>query len=263
MSVIPHFNRELSESVSVPYVTLITDFADFPPHFWIEKNTQYLICGTDAAVLQARRSGLGDDQIFQTSGMVLKKDFYTPVVSDKRKERLALGLDPDKPTGIVLFGGNGSPTMLDIVERLDAEKVDVQLILLCGHNKKLVANLDQLKVDIKFIHLGFTQNVGYYMSVADFLIGKPGPGCISEALQYGLPVIVESNKLTLPQERYNAEWVIEQRMGISLTSFDHIALAVQAMTDQHMFADFRRVVSTYKNNALYEIPPILDTIMKR
>src|SRR5690242_2476651 len=41
VSVIPHFNREICESwKSVypdrPFVTLITDMADFPPLFWIE-----------------------------------------------------------------------------------------------------------------------------------------------------------------------------------------------------------------------------------
>ena len=34
---------------------------------------------------------------------------------------------------------------------------------------------------------GFTTNVDYYMALSDFLIGKPGPGCISEALQFHLP----------------------------------------------------------------------------
>src|SRR6266481_815605 len=40
VSVIPHFNRQLQESWSAacagkPFVTLITDLADFPPRFWI------------------------------------------------------------------------------------------------------------------------------------------------------------------------------------------------------------------------------------
>ena len=31
----------------VPYVTILTDFADLPPHFWIEpRQAQYLVCGT-------------------------------------------------------------------------------------------------------------------------------------------------------------------------------------------------------------------------
>jgi len=56
------------------------------------------------------------------------------------------------------------------------------------------------------------------MHLSDFLIGKPGPGCISEAMQQGLPVIVVKNRWTMPQERYNADWVVENRAGIVLDS---------------------------------------------
>ena len=60
---------------------------------------------------------------------------------------------------------------------------------------------------------GFTTSVNYYMQLADFFIGKPGPGSVSEALAMQLPVIVECNAWTLPQERYNAEWVVEKEVG--------------------------------------------------
>ena len=57
------------------------------------------------------------------------------------------------------------------------------------------------------------------MSLADFFIGKPGPGSISEAVAMGLPVIVERNTWTLPQERYNADWVLERNAGLVLPNF--------------------------------------------
>ena len=64
------------------------------------------------------------------------------------------------------------------------------------------------------------------MQLADYFIGKPGPGSISEAVAMRLPVIVERNAWTLPQERYNADWVREQGMGIVLPNFRGIAPAV-------------------------------------
>ena len=60
---------------------------------------------------------------------------------------------------------------------------------------------------------GFTKEVPRYMQLADYFIGKPGPGSVSEALAMKLPVIVESNAWTLPQERYNGEWVRERASG--------------------------------------------------
>ena len=115
--------------------------------------------------------------------------------------------------------------MIDIVKRLDCGKSNLQLILICGKNQKLLAKLRSLETETRFpiFAEGFTQEIDYYMAISDFFIGKPGPGSISEALQFRLPVIVECNGRTLPQERYNAQWVTENRMGIVLKSFRNIA----------------------------------------
>ena len=123
VSLVPNFNRALFESLrnalpAVPYVTILTDIADYPPHFWMERQEQFLICGSDKAVAQARALGYTDDRIFRASGMILRPGFYQPVTVDRAAERRRLGLDPDRPTGLVLFGGQGSKVMLEIAERL-------------------------------------------------------------------------------------------------------------------------------------------------
>ena len=96
------------------------------------------------------------------------------------------------------------------------------------------------------------------MALADFFIGKPGPGSISEALQFHLPVIVECNSRTLPQERYNAEWVTENGYGIVVPSFKEIAPAVQRLLRSATFNEFRRKANEYSNRALLEVPVILE-----
>ena len=67
--------------------------------------------------------------------------------------------------------------------------------------------------------VGFTKEVHRLMRAADFMIGKPGPGSIAEAMVRQLPVLIECNSWTLPQERYNAEWVKEKDVGIVLQNF--------------------------------------------
>ena len=42
VSLVPNFNRAMYQSLrsalpTVPYVTVLTDFADYPPHFWMER----------------------------------------------------------------------------------------------------------------------------------------------------------------------------------------------------------------------------------
>jgi hypothetical protein len=273
LSVIPHFNREIAESLRpvgrttpaarTPFVTLITDLADYPPHFWIEPESEYIIVGTERARQQALTMGHPADHIFQTSGMILKPRFYEKTTVDRVAERKRLGLEPDCPTGIVLFGGHGSRVMVDITRKLNEAVSGVQLILLCGHNQKLAAELKNLQTRKPIAVVGFAQNVEYYMALADFFIGKPGPGSISEALQFHLPVIVECNSKTLPQERYNAEWVTEKGYGIVVPSFKRIAPAVQRLLQCATLNEFRKKANAYSNRALLEVPIILEQCAER
>jgi len=267
VSVIPHFNRQIAEAWSSvyperPFVTLITDLADFPPRFWIEPlEQQYLICGTERAVEQARAMGKQQSHIFATSGMILRPDFYLPDKTDPVALRRELGLQPNLPTGILLFGGFGSKVMYDIVERLDAARVPVQLIVICGRNDKLAEKFRSRSWNLPLHVLGFTKEVHRLMSAADFLIGKPGPGSIAEAMVRRLPVILECNAWTMPQERYNTEWVIEKRVGIVLSSFDEIVPGVKQLLEPAMLAAFRRNVAALNNQAIFEIPEIFAKLL--
>jgi hypothetical protein len=267
ISVIPHFNREIAESWTTlypgrPFVTIITDLADFPPRFWIEQiREQYVIAGTERAVQQARALGHDDAHIFPTSGMILRPDFYVPDKTDPLAIRTELGLKPDVPTAIVLFGGHGSRVMYEITERVDAAKVPVQLILICGRNKELAAKLRARKWSMPVNVFGFTKEVHKLMRAADFLIGKPGPGSIAEAMVRKLPVLIECNSWTLPQERYNAEWVVEKRVGIVLNSFKEVVSGVRQILDPAKLAEFRENVTAQNNRAVFEIPEILAQLL--
>ena len=269
VSVIPHFNRELCQSWSKvypgrPFVTLITDLADFPPRFWIEPlKEQYVIAGTERAAEQASALGHDDAHIFRTSGMILRPDFYTPDNSDPLALRKELGLRPDLTTAIVLFGGHGSKVMLDITRSLDAAQLPLQLILICGRNEELAAkfNAQQWRTPLKVI--GFTKEIHKLMTAADFLIGKPGPGSIAEAMVRKLPVLVECNAWTLPQERYNAEWVAEKRVGIVLRNFREVVSGVQRMLEPAALAEFRKNVAALENRAIFEIPEILEKLLRQ
>src|SRR5437667_9195818 len=160
-----------------------------------------------------------------------------------------MGLREDVPTAIVLFGGHGSKVMYDITEKLDAAGLPLQLILICGRNEALAAKLRARQWKSPVHVVGFTKDVHRLMRAADFLIGKPGPGSIAEAMVRKLPVLIECNAWTLPQERYNAEWVIEKRVGIVLKSFEDVAEGVKRMRDPASLVEFRRNVASQKDRA--------------
>lgn len=266
VSLVPNFNRALFQSLqrAVPgtaFVTVLTDLADYPPHFWMERQPQYLICGTRHAVKQAAAMGYSESRVFQTSGMILRPQFYDLPEIDRPEERRRIGLAVDVPTGLLLFGGAGSNAMQGIAERLGNSAVDVQLIVLCGRNAKLRQRLQMLRARNKIVVEGFTTEVPRYMQLCDFFIGKPGPGSISEALHMGLPVIVEKNAWTLPQERYNADWIREQGVGIVLRSFRNIESAVRDLLAGDHLQRMKARAGALQNRALFEIPPVLEHIL--
>jgi UDP-N-acetylglucosamine:LPS N-acetylglucosamine transferase len=268
VSFVPHFNRALCESLAKalpgrPFVTILTDFADYPPHFWIERQKQFLICGSERAVCQARQMGHSEERIFRTSGMILNPRFYQYDRIDRDAERRKVGLEPSLPTGLVLFGGQGSSKMIEIERRLDESAAAVQLILICGKNGALEQTLRARRARFPRLVEGFTTNIPYYMQLADFFIGKPGPGSITEALAMGLPVIVERNAWTLPQERYNTDWVREKQVGLVVHKFSTIAQAVAELLQPENFDRFRHNAAATENHALFEIPEILQTILDR
>lgn len=273
VSMIPNFNRAIFEGLraadakqsrlETPLVTIMTDLADHPPHFWIERQSQYLICGTAAAAEQALAMGYAPDRVIRTSGMIVRPEFYRPMEMSREAERRRIGLDPELPTGIVMFGSYGSREMADIARRIGAAELKTQLIFACGHNDKLRAQLKSMKLQFPFHCVGFTREIPYFMRLADYFIGKPGPGSISEALVTGLPAIVERNVWTMVQERFNTDWIAQNGVGIVLPSFKEIASAVSTMLDREQFDRIRANVRAIKNRAVFEIPGILERIISQ
>lgn len=268
VSVIPNFNRAMLEALrrvspSAPMVTVITDLADYPPHMWLEPQDQYWICGTGRAVEQARAMGIREDFICRTSGMIVHPRFYETFEVDRGAERRKLGLDANLPTGLVMFGGQGSKAMVEIAGRLAASKVESQLILVCGHNQKLEAKLKKLPGRLPRYVIGYTKEVPYFMHLSDFFVGKPGPASISEALLAKLPVIVERNLSTMPQERYNVEWLLEQEVGLVVRNFHHIDNTVRELLAPEKLARYRTHAARLNNQAVFEVVDLLGKIMRQ
>jgi len=266
LSVVPHYNRALFESLRAesrhtPFVTMMTDLADYPPHFWFERQDQDFICGSEHARQQARALGIGSSRLWNVSGMVLHPRFYEPIQEDRTAERRRLGLHPSLPAGLVLFGGYGSQSMVEIARRVAETPRRIQLLFLCGRNQELLWRLRRLDLPFPAHVEGFTEDVARYMWLSDFFIGKPGPGSVSEALAMRLPVIVQAGPRTLAQERYNVEWIRQQGVGIPVSSVRAIPRAVDELLRPAVRRRMLRNIGRLNNRAVFEVPEILDRIL--
>jgi UDP-N-acetylglucosamine:LPS N-acetylglucosamine transferase len=234
----------------------MTDLADYPSNFWIEpEQVQHIICGTPRAVEQARAAGVPTQRLHAASGMIIRPEFYARPALDRDAERRALGLAPHAMTGLVMFGGQGASVM----ERIARQLEDTPLILVCGHNQRLAARLRKIRFAAPHVVVGYTQRIQHYMRLCDFMIGKPGPGSISEAMQLQLPVIVVRNSWTMPQERYNTQWIRDNRVGLVLRSYRDLPRAMVEMRCR--LGELRSQAARVHNRAVFELPGLLAQIL--
>ena len=193
--------------------------------------------------------------------MILSPRFYQTLHFDCDAERARLGLRPDLPTALVSFGGQGSMDAVKVARVLNRLRRPVQMIVLCGRHQEAFRQLQSMRHRAPVSVQGFTTDVPFYMSLADFFIGKPGPGSISEALAMRLPVIVERNQWTLAHERYNADWIVEQGVGAVVSHLSQLGATLDELLSPDRYQRYRANAAALKNSAVYEVPDFLEAIL--
>ncbi len=263
LSVMPNFNALIRDACraalpGVPFLVALTDLADFPPHFWLEPGLDRVLVATDEAAHQAARAGLAPSAIVRTSGMILHPRFYGPDRGDagRRATRAELGFGPADFVIVLLFGGKGSPEIARLAPALLRQNEAWRILAVCGDNPALLARLAPLAARSagRLRALGFTDHLPDYLTAADLLVTKPGPGSLAEAFHCRLPVVLASNRGTIPQERFNVRLVAEHELGLVVSRWSDAPAAVAALAaDPVRVARLRRNLAAWpRNNAVYE-----------
>lgn len=263
ISVMPFINDILGKSLkfsttNIPFVTVITDYSECIKDIWFRSKDQLLICASQRLVEQAEAKGHPKHNIFLNSGMIVSPEFYNLKITDIKLAKLERGLQADLPTGLVMFGGYGSKAMLKIARNMNHSEYGVQLIFICGHNLQLKMDLEKLELKYPALILGFVPDTQNYMAIADFFIGKPGGLSVSEASIMKLPIIVQNNLFTLLQEKYNAHWLKEKKIGIFVRNFSKISQVVKDLLQNKQKYDNSYL--TIDNRAIFEVPNVLAAI---
>jgi len=113
--------------------------------------------------------------------------------------------------------------------------------------------------------LGFTDRVPELLAASDLLLTKPGPGSIAEALHHGVPLVVTRNAKTVPQERWNADWIAESGLGLVVEHASDMAGAARVL---HRTRDWwerlrSRIRALPPNRATYEALGVIEDTVDR
>jgi len=194
---------------------------DFDLHrMWIHEHMSGYFAANEEIACRMRASGIAQANIHVTGIPVMPAFTCHPSRDECAAE---IGLDPAKPTVLLMGGGAGLGGLDQVAQRLLALKIDFQLIVLAGKNLPALKALQVIAQQFpgKLVALGFTDKVERLMACSDLVITKPGGLTTSECLAMGLPMIVNS---PIPgQEERNADYLLEQ--GAALKAYDDLSLA--------------------------------------
>ena len=263
VSMVPNFNAVVRDAVKracpeVPFVVLLTDLADFPPHFWMEPGLDAVMVASEEAAAQARNLGLAPEAIVRTSGMVLHPRYHSDNGDGLRaRVRREMGLKEDAFVVLLLFGGKGAPEILPLAQGILAEDHRWQVIAVCGDNPRLYERMAAVEAAAlgRLHRLGFTDRIPDLLAASDLLLTKPGPGSLAEAFHRRVPVVVPLDKQTIPQERFNAAFVKTHGLGVVVERWQEMPAVVRDLyrAPERLAAMRQALAALPENRAVFEV----------
>ncbi len=199
------------KKISVPTVGILTDFA-FHPYWEDATGNDYVVTPSPDLLFQGMRKGFKKEQLLPF-GIPVSPRFASSLA--KEEARRSLGLSPAAKTVLLMGGSMGYGKMTDSLTALDAMPLagDLQIITVCGTNKKLHEEIDSLSLRRQVLNLGFADNVDLLMDSADVIVTKPGGLTTSEALAKRLPMVIVS---PIPgQEMRNTEFLLNSGTAVA------------------------------------------------
>ena len=190
-----------------PFATVITDFTLH--RYWVQPGVQRYFVATPALARRVERrtrsarvlaTGIPVDPVFAEAPGCLQA-------------RRALGLDPHRPTVLVMGGGLGLGVEEAANAACDADIPELQVLAVCGRNLAARVRLRARDLPPERLRVwGYERGIERFMAAADAVIGKPGGLSSSETLAVGRPLI-----LTQPvpgQEEGNIRALVGARAAV-------------------------------------------------
>jgi hypothetical protein len=264
VSVTPMYNPALYHSAKlinphIQYITIPVDFEEVKPRYWFTpKIQQHYFNATDRLYQQAKSAGIPDEFNHRISGMIIDPQCYETPHIDVAQELINLGLNPTLPTGLISFGGQGCIHSVDIAKQIARSDLNLNLIFLCGRNKQVLQQLNQLQTPYPKVVLGYLKETPiHYLHLADFSIGKPGTMTITESLIAGKPIIIFQSRGMRPVQRGNEMWVIEHGVG-KMVQYPH--QIVNAISELLGSSIYRENAKKHAHRSVFELAELLTQL---
>ena len=212
VSVHPLVNTNLMRAMRKsprPFITVVTDMVTTHA-FWYDRRADLVVVPTEQAKERGIHFGVPEGNL-RVIGLPVADKFCRPV-GDPLAFRDAQGWRRDLPVILLVGGGDGMGPVKRVAKAINEAALPATLVVICGRNAELKADLEALDWKMPAHLYGFTREMPAFMAASDMLLTKAGPGTISEAFIAGLPLVLYAR---LPgQEDGNVTYVIEEKAGV-------------------------------------------------
>ena len=229
--------------INIPAVTIITDYTDHS--YWVHPYTDLYIVGSNQVRDRLISQGIEDDKIKNT-GIPVRQRFIESQPRELLLEKY--GMNSNKFTVLLMGGGDGFIGKgRSTFRALESVSQTLQLIIVCGRNKKLKKQLELELKDYKHdvLLLGFCENIQELMAISDLMITKPGGVTTSEALAMGLPLLIYH---PLPgQEEDNAEFLWKSGLAFLAKTENDLILKIESiLNDSRDLKSMQKLTEPYQ-----------------
>jgi processive 1,2-diacylglycerol beta-glucosyltransferase len=209
-------------SLPCPLYCVITDFTAHP--FWAIDGIDHTFVATAAVREELAAWGVTWDSIHVTGIPIDPRFSHGPL--DRSEARAQFQIAVDRPTVLLMGGGNGVGPLATLAERLLALPAAPQLLVVCGKNARMRMRMRAVSESApgRVRALGYTDQIPALLSAADVIVTKAGGLTVSESLAMGTPMVIF--RPTPGQEERNSTALQVAGAGVRARTFEQVASSV-------------------------------------
>jgi len=250
--------------LGTPVITVVTDLITSHA-FWRYDRVDTVVVPSASVRWSCHLDGISTDRCHELGIPVGLPFMRAPVrtAAERGALRRRLGLPVDRFVVVMTGGGEGSGGLSRRAAALVRQVPGVDLVAICGRNRRLRARLDRLagRSDGRLHVQGFVDNMADWLRSADVVVTKAGPGTIAEATACGAPLLLTSH---VPgQEKGNTEFVVGAGAGTHVPSVDDLVAEVRRLRGDPAAVDAMRAaaVRVSRPRAAAEVAALIaDTV---
>ncbi|MFA6105547.1 MAG: glycosyltransferase [Patescibacteria group bacterium] len=215
--------------MDIPIYIIVTDPFSVSPIWFYNKNLHYIVY-SDAAKQIALANGVSPEKVV-VFHQIVNHPTKILLAEEVAKVKNKYQINERKKIILMIGGANGLPKGEKIFELILKNKINAEVVAVCGTNKRQAKNFHSIKqkYNSEAKIMGWVDNLSELMGAADLVITKAGAGVIYESLLLQKPLLI--THFIFGQEKGTMEFVVKNGLGWYFTDSELIIKKVKDVID--------------------------------